>query len=137
MVVSLVRYVVRQGYKPHEIAIITPYVGQLLLLRRLLARANIMLFLDERDVEEAEAKRDGDDSDSDDNANVLVGHSSATTLHRCVRLATVDNFQGECWLFLFSIVLQFYTLSRFCFHFLKHFETLLIFTRFIDFVFIF
>ena len=91
MAVALVRYVVRQGYAPHQIALITPYVGQLLLLRRLLARANILMFIDERDVEASE-RIDADDDDDDEEPS---GATQATALSSRVRLATVDNFQGE------------------------------------------
>lgn len=39
MVVALARYLLQQGYKPDELAIITPYVGQLKAIRALLSKA--------------------------------------------------------------------------------------------------
>jgi hypothetical protein len=107
MAVALVRYVVRQGYKPHEIAVLTPYVGQLQLLRRLLSKQHIMLFVGEVDLEAMESvdnNNNDDDDDNDDNnsdaaGNVLTDQldvqCSSESLQRCVRLSTVDNFQGE------------------------------------------
>lgn len=39
MVVALARYLLQQGYKPDELAVITPYVGQLKAIRALMSKA--------------------------------------------------------------------------------------------------
>jgi hypothetical protein len=103
MVVALVRYVVRQGYSMQQIAVLTPYVGQLKLLRARLRSSHIMLLLDDRDVEALDALDNGDDNDDDDddnnnNENNSIASSVAAksaSLQERIRLATVDNFQGE------------------------------------------
>lgn len=50
MVVELVRYAVRQGYQTKEIALLTPYTGQLLCLIRLLSAQSITISINERDA---------------------------------------------------------------------------------------
>jgi len=89
MIVELVRYLVKQGYKPNQIAVLTPYVGQLLLLRNMLGSAMMAVTLDERDIVALESTTGGED-ESIDEVTVEV-----RSLNRCIRLATVDNFQGE------------------------------------------
>ena len=89
LVISVAQYAIRNGIK---VAIITPYVGQLLTLRELLKTQNLVLYIDERDQEllaEAEA------SHVTQTHSVLLPSEIKTTLKDCVRLATVDNFQGE------------------------------------------
>jgi superfamily I DNA and/or RNA helicase len=54
-VVELVRYAVQQGYKSEEIAVITPYTGQLLLLRKLLSESHMMVAIGDRDLEDLDA----------------------------------------------------------------------------------
>jgi hypothetical protein len=110
MVVALVRYVVRQGYSMQQIAVLTPYVGQLKMLRSRLRSSQIMLLLDDRDAEALDALDDGsdgaddddaddtDDDDADDNSAVKAAPSvnaKSASLQERIRLATVDNFQGE------------------------------------------
>ncbi|KAI2609251.1 hypothetical protein GGR54DRAFT_382142 [Hypoxylon sp. NC1633] len=95
MTVSLVQHLVRQGsYGPDDIAVITPYLGQLLLLRREMGKM-FEISVGERDMEEIEAL----DADklADDNVAFQPTKSLAIkqTLLKSIRLATVDNFQGE------------------------------------------
>jgi hypothetical protein len=91
MIVALARYFVRQGYGETEIAILTPYVGQLLAIRQMLSEERLLVVIDERDAELiANMGRDDDDDDPE-----APPHVVNTTLARRVRLATVDNFQGE------------------------------------------
>lgn len=99
-VCAIVRYVARQGYEPEEIAVLTPYVGQLLLLRKMLAKSNILLYVDDRDLDElAKIVDDGsDDGDVEDNVeggSKVVGTTKSASLVSRIRLSTVDNFQGE------------------------------------------
>lgn len=92
---------------------LTPYVGQLLLLRSKLASNNILLFLDERDLDALDALEaagnetltdqiNNDDSssssssdDESSDASGEFGRTEAVSLQNRVRLSTVDNFQGE------------------------------------------
>ena len=102
MIVALVRYCVRQGYEPDQIAVLTPYVGQLLRIRAALASAKIMMYLDERDADEADAVDDDEDDASGDaavisDAVIVQGRAppDKVSLRKCVRLATVDNFKAK------------------------------------------
>ncbi|ORY69045.1 uncharacterized protein BCR38DRAFT_455826 [Pseudomassariella vexata] len=85
MTIALVQHLVRQGsYGPDDIAVITPYLGQLHQLRRA---------IDLEELEVLEASRSGDGPDNIPQPNRPV--STKTTLLKSIRLATVDNFQGE------------------------------------------
>ena len=96
LTIALVQHLVRQGhYAANDIAVITPYLGQLFLLRRHMS--NIFeITVGDRDEEglgalEADAEvRDG--VDDGDNSKPLARKAS---LLQNIRLATVDNFQGE------------------------------------------
>ncbi|KAK7746029.1 hypothetical protein SLS53_002751 [Cytospora paraplurivora] len=96
MTAALVSHIVRQGsYNPDDIAVLTPYLGQLQKLRaRMAAESTFAVSLGERDIEELEEL---DDSESKTNDAALPKNTTIgkTTLLRSVRLATVDNFQGE------------------------------------------
>ena len=108
MVAALVRHIVRQGlYKPSDIAVLTPYLGQLRLLREQL-RTYYEVTLSEGDaVELAEATapvEEIDDDDDDDSTSEGGDRNDASpprpnvvkrTLVEAVRLSTIDNFQGE------------------------------------------
>eukprot|EP01079_Euglenida_sp_SAG-EU17-18_P008872 gene8872-8039_t len=61
LAVQLVRYFVKQGYRSEEVALITPYVGQLLLLRRKLGAQHCVL--NERDRQDLLDQ--GEDADDD------------------------------------------------------------------------
>jgi hypothetical protein len=101
MVHALVRHVVRQGvYKPDDIAVLTPYTGQLQKLRAAM-RSDFEICLSDRDREALE--KDGftvdDDTPSQNTASHPGGHLSKPLekkqLSELLRVATVDNFQGE------------------------------------------
>ncbi|KAI0430798.1 hypothetical protein F5Y09DRAFT_330849 [Xylaria sp. FL1042] len=96
MTVALVQHLVRQGtYGPDDIAVITPYLGQLRRLRRAM-QSLLQISFGERDLEElaaldaSEIVEKGDSSASASNRT-----NTRTTLLQSIRLATVDNFQGE------------------------------------------
>lgn len=90
MVLQLVKYAMRHGYIGERLAVITPYVGQLLLLKKIFSNSRMTLFIGDADM---------------DALDVVVGNGAGETLeldegrnvsvHESVRLATVDNFQGE------------------------------------------
>ncbi|KAK4077913.1 uncharacterized protein Triagg1_3607 [Trichoderma aggressivum f. europaeum] len=92
MTVSLISHLVKQGeYSPDDIAVITPYLGQLHKLRRRM-ESMFEICLNDRDLAELEEfESKGQAAPSTLKAN----RSSKTTLLKSVRAATVDNFQGE------------------------------------------
>ncbi|KAJ3289717.1 hypothetical protein HK104_007279 [Borealophlyctis nickersoniae] len=100
MVVGLVEYLIRNGYKAGDIAVLTPYLGQLLKLRDAL-RQSFTVVLDERDAEEValamgeEAAADTLDAPTDASQNRTVTTALKKSLQDQVILRTVDNFQGE------------------------------------------
>lgn len=91
MTTALVSHLVRQGeYSQGDIAVITPYLGQLQSLRRRM-ESMFEICLNERDAEELETL-EADNSSAQPPPRSLVKKS---TLLKAVRVATVDNFQGE------------------------------------------
>jgi hypothetical protein len=94
MATALVRHLVRQGeYKSTDIALLTPYTGQLRKLRTSLSK-DFEICLSERDLETLAA--DGfemvENEDPESNSRKAL---EKKTLLQTLRLATVDNFQGE------------------------------------------
>lgn len=94
MATAMVSHLVRQGtYAPEDIAVLTPYLGQLLKLRqRMAAESTFAVDLGERDLEDLDALVEEKSPGAQMPAKPPV---SKTTLLRSIRLATVDNFQGE------------------------------------------
>ncbi|KAI2785918.1 hypothetical protein POX_h09681 [Penicillium oxalicum] len=94
MTTALVRHLVRQGeYKSTDIALLTPYTGQLRKLRASLS-SDFEICLSERDLETlaSDGLDDFEDEKSKPNARQSL---EKKTLLQTLRLATVDNFQGE------------------------------------------
>ncbi|OAQ64570.2 NFX1-type zinc finger-containing protein 1 [Pochonia chlamydosporia 170] len=91
MTTALVSHLVRQGeYEKGQIAVLTPYLGQLHKLRRRMASI-LEIFLNERDQDELAAMDDNTTLPIQSNAP----NNSKRTLLKTIRIATVDNFQGE------------------------------------------
>ncbi|KAJ5924771.1 hypothetical protein N7466_008958 [Penicillium verhagenii] len=87
MIAALVHHLTQQGtYHEQDIAVLTPYLGQLHRLTQRL-RGSAVLALNERDQEEL--KKAGFE-DIEDNSAIVK-----TPLSKVLRLSTVDNFQGE------------------------------------------
>ncbi|KAL5118296.1 hypothetical protein ACEQ8H_003806 [Pleosporales sp. CAS-2024a] len=103
MVHALVRHIIRQGtYKSNDIAVLTPYTGQLQKLRAEM-RDDFEIVLSDRDEEALE--KDGYHM-NDDKQPLQRHHVDAAAeqgrkplekkkLSDLLRIATVDNFQGE------------------------------------------
>ncbi|KAI5817547.1 hypothetical protein BZA77DRAFT_309854 [Pyronema omphalodes] len=94
IVVSLVRHLARQGVYTgkDDIAVLTPYLGQLRKLRKKLADS-FDLVIGDRDMEQIEAEEEDDIP-----MPTIVQQKPRVTKGRLldgVRIATVDNFQGE------------------------------------------
>ncbi|KAK0624972.1 hypothetical protein B0T17DRAFT_639113 [Bombardia bombarda] len=93
MSAAFVRHLVRQGeYSPTDIALLTPYAGQLQKLRSALSR-DFEIFLSDRDRETLALEGLTDDPPEEDEAREVVLEKKQ--LSQTIRLATVDNFQGE------------------------------------------
>jgi hypothetical protein len=101
MVFALVRHLVRQGiYKATDIAVLTPYLGQLRKLRRSLS-SFAEVVINDRDTDELALV-----DDNEEKAEIAPTRNGKTTVrslpnlgvHKCIlsealRLATIDNFQ--------------------------------------------
>ncbi|KAI9142789.1 hypothetical protein BKA69DRAFT_1113975 [Paraphysoderma sedebokerense] len=99
MIVGLLKYVLNQGYKSDDVVILTPYVGQLIKIRDALKK-EYMIFIDERDAEQVNELEDSEDEKED--AEKVGANTTSSTftvenkgLSRCIRVATIDNYQGE------------------------------------------
>jgi hypothetical protein len=98
---ALVRHIIRQGvYGSSEIAVLTPYGGQLQKLRAKM-RSDFEVVLSERD-QETLAKEGFDLEEPTSDEELLAEKSSShrkplekKKLSDLLRIATVDNFQGE------------------------------------------
>ncbi|KAL3444860.1 hypothetical protein BJX65DRAFT_319748 [Aspergillus insuetus] len=88
---ALVRHIVRQGvYSSKDIAVLTPYVGQLQKLRSALQN-DFEIELSDRD-QETLIREGHEDTTSNGTGHALLQRKAMTEL---LRIATVDNFQGE------------------------------------------
>ncbi|KAI1269919.1 hypothetical protein F5Y18DRAFT_372009 [Xylariaceae sp. FL1019] len=95
MTMSLVQHLIRQGtYAPDDIAVITPYLGQLHRLRREM-QTSFQISVGERDLEDLDALEADKVGQQEPPAAHTTNVPNRTTLLKSVRLATVDNFQGE------------------------------------------
>lgn len=99
MVFALVRHLVRQGvYRASDIAVLTPYLGQLRKLRRALS-GFAEVIINDRDIDELALDGEGETENEVKLDPALSArlpprlgvHKS--TLLQALRLATVDNFQ--------------------------------------------
>ncbi|PKX98448.1 putative NF-X1 finger and helicase domain protein [Aspergillus novofumigatus IBT 16806] len=88
MTMAVVNHLVRQGkYHSGDIAVITPYLGQLHRLRQLFSQ-HFTVTLGERDADQLESA--GFEAGETD-----VKTTARATLLQTLRVATIDNFQGE------------------------------------------
>ncbi|KAJ7158758.1 P-loop containing nucleoside triphosphate hydrolase protein [Mycena filopes] len=81
MVLKIVRYLGQQGYGTDKLVILTPYLGQLSLLKTTLAKETDPIL---NDLDSNELIRAG-----------VIAPGSSKTHNRPLRLATIDNYQGE------------------------------------------
>ncbi|THZ26748.1 hypothetical protein D6C91_02505 [Aureobasidium pullulans] len=93
MTTALVSHLIKQGtYKPEAIAVLTPYLGQLRKLR-LRMQSSFEVLLDDRDVKSLQDEG-LDDGEAQSRAPLAPGVQKGS-IASAVRIATVDNFQGE------------------------------------------
>ncbi|PTB51882.1 hypothetical protein M431DRAFT_498162 [Trichoderma harzianum CBS 226.95] len=81
MVLKTVKYLSQQGYKSEDMVVLTPYMGQLSLLRQTLSEINDP-YLNELDTHDL--VRAG-----------LMTQAASKAAKAKLRLSTVDNYQGE------------------------------------------
>ena len=94
MTAALVSHLVRQGtYQNEDIAVLTPYLGQLQKLKQRL-RSSFAIVVGDRDLEDLETKGVEVDYEEEDTVPPKA-QIRKTTLLNALRIATVDNFQGE------------------------------------------
>ncbi|KAJ5333870.1 uncharacterized protein N7506_007653 [Penicillium brevicompactum] len=81
VVLKIVKYLGQQGYGTDKLVILTPYLGQLSLLRDTLSKQNdpVLNDLDSYDLVQAG----------------LLSQASANHSKRQIKLSTIDNYQGE------------------------------------------
>ncbi|KAF2680876.1 P-loop containing nucleoside triphosphate hydrolase protein [Lentithecium fluviatile CBS 122367] len=92
LVVCLVAHLLSQGvYGPKDIAVITPYLGQLFKLRRALSE----IFEVELDDQDEEALQKSNVYDNAASTQAPADKPKKTSLLEALKIATVDNFQGE------------------------------------------
>ncbi|TGJ82142.1 hypothetical protein E0Z10_g6593 [Xylaria hypoxylon] len=95
MTVALVQHLVRQGtYGPDDIAVITPYLGQLHRLRQVM-QTLLQISVGDKDLEELSALDASNIGHQEESPARGPNTPVRTTLLKTIRLATVDNFQGE------------------------------------------
>ncbi|KAF4989662.1 hypothetical protein FGRMN_8976 [Fusarium graminum] len=98
MATALVRHLVRQGvYRAEDIALLTPYTGQLQQLRSALGK-DFEICLSDRDMNQLAHEGFEDESgvkESDKHPKGTHKMIEKKQLLETIRLATVDNFQGE------------------------------------------
>ena len=83
MVVSIAKYIIQQGqYSSEQVTILTPYLGQLSLIRKALSDSDISSYLSDKDMSDLAQQ------------NLIDGVIQKGNLTK-IRIATVDNFQGE------------------------------------------
>ncbi|CAG8485482.1 12101_t:CDS:10 [Funneliformis mosseae] len=94
MVVQIVKYFIKNGYtKPDDIAVLTPYLGQMMRIKEALSELFVVV-LDERD-EQKLAEMEEQEVGNDDELNMADVTVSRKTLYQQVTLRTIDNYQGE------------------------------------------
>ena len=84
MVVNIANYIIQQGqYSLNQVTILTPYLGQLSLIQKKLEEFQIKSLISDKDFGELARHNLSNNSDK------VAKHN------RKIRVATVDNFQGE------------------------------------------
>ncbi|WPH02844.1 Hypothetical protein R9X50_00571200 [Acrodontium crateriforme] len=81
MVLQVIRYIGQQGYGTSELVILTPYLGQLMMLQKCLAKDNDPVL---NDLDSFDLVRAG-----------LMSPASSAHGKRPIKISTIDNYQGE------------------------------------------
>ncbi|KAE8212946.1 hypothetical protein CF327_g3464 [Tilletia walkeri] len=91
MAFDLVCHLLNQGYAPNDICIIVAYLSQIPKIKERLRRHQISIIVPEKDAAALADAEEGDHGADFHSEGVVVTQSVGTA----VRVATVDNFQGE------------------------------------------
>ncbi|KAH8103940.1 P-loop containing nucleoside triphosphate hydrolase protein [Cristinia sonorae] len=81
MILKIVKYLGQQGYGTDDLVVLTPYLGQLHKLRHALKKDNDPVL---NDLDSYDLLRAG-----------LINQADAKLTKKPIRLATIDNYQGE------------------------------------------
>ena len=94
MVMKILNYLIQQGYTGSDIVVLTPYLGQLMALRQELRKHShvFKVVMGEMDRDQA-LKAAGDVEDDEETETEKA--DSASKPDQNIRIATIDNFQGE------------------------------------------
>jgi len=120
MAEALASYLIKNGYdQPGDIAILTPYLGQLSKLRDAL-KSSFMLVIDERDQEQLDQKEQDEGGDGSQGITHVQGGNTIgvknVSLQKQLTLRTIDNYQVGIHLnYFFRAPLQRSTPSTNCF----------------------
>jgi hypothetical protein len=91
MVVALVNHLVKQGFSPAQLAVLATYSGQVKMIQRRLDAGDVAVMITEQTMKDEFGDNGLEDLEETDKVKMEV----VKTLTECVRLATVDSFQGE------------------------------------------
>ncbi|KAE8233422.1 hypothetical protein CF326_g1537 [Tilletia indica] len=91
MAFDLVCHLLNQGYVPNDICIIVAYLSQISKIKERLRRHQISIIVPDKDAAALADAEEGDHGADFHSEGVVVTQSVGTA----VRVATVDNFQGE------------------------------------------
>jgi len=89
------QYLLRQGYEPSALVVLTPYLGQLVKIHGALVKANLGALIDDLDFSDARKELDGLEGFALNSINTGVNQKKEEDENKCVRVATIDNYQGE------------------------------------------
>ena len=98
MIMKILTYLIQQGYRGSDMVVLTPYLGQMMALRQELRKYShiFQVVMSERDEEQAaKASGDLDEEFLGDGSTTGIGGKSIADKNQAIRIATVDNFQGE------------------------------------------
>jgi superfamily I DNA and/or RNA helicase len=106
MSVAVVRYLLQQGYQAEQLVLLTPYLGQLLEIQREMSSQDLQVLLAELDIRDLKkaalpAALSGiNDSKTTIKTRGSTSSSSSSSSAASprgggVRVATIDNYQGE------------------------------------------
>lgn len=93
MIMKTVQYMLKQGYVPGDIVVLTPYLGQMMKIQAELGK-HLNVSLDDRDLKEARDHFRGNDIFSAELAAARPDNRKSSTMP-AIRVATIDNYQGE------------------------------------------
>uniref|UniRef100_A0A7S0VPX4 AAA+ ATPase domain-containing protein n=1 Tax=Hemiselmis tepida TaxID=464990 RepID=A0A7S0VPX4_9CRYP len=94
MAVQTVEYLMKQGYQANQMVVLTPYLGQLVELRRGLSETSLSAEIGDRDQSDLRNYLSGDMEQANTPSH-SIGAAASAKEERVVRVATIDNYQGE------------------------------------------